>query len=222
MMYADLVMTNEVIQPLRDVWLRPRRVFRELAPQPVGTADYVLAAAQGVAASIAVYHSSLAAVRPTAGEILKTATLFGPIAGIASVFLFAALYTKLSARSGRTVERSQVFHVLAYGGIPVVATLLLWAVAAAFVGEAAIVPAAADDTDGFVTVILTVQSLGYTFLLLWSVVLQVMGFSEIQGVATGKAFGTWVVGQLIVVAAAFLLAVIVSALFAGTAAGFAP
>ena len=208
-------MTNEPIRPLKDVWLRPRRVFRELASQPIGASDYVLAAAQGIAASIAVYRSPVFGTQTSAADILRTSLLFGPIAGIVSAALFTAVYTKLSARSGRKVPRNGVFHVLTYGGIPVVATLALWAVGAAFIGDAAIATARGAHAEGFESAVLTLQSFGYTFLVLWSVVLQVMGFSEIQGVATGKAFGTWVAGQILVALGAFFLAVVASVLFAG-------
>jgi hypothetical protein len=37
----------------------------------------------------------------------------------------------------------------------------------------------------------------YLLLWFWSVVLQVMGFSEIMGLTTRKAFGVWVLGQLL-------------------------
>jgi hypothetical protein len=52
-------------------------------------------------------------------------------------------------------------------------------------------------------------------LLIWSVVLQVMGFSEMQALTTRKAFGVWVLGQLIILLAALFLAVLVATLFPG-------
>ena len=39
--YALRVMPTESIRPLQDVWLRPRRVFRELADAPVGLVERV-------------------------------------------------------------------------------------------------------------------------------------------------------------------------------------
>ena len=33
---------------LQEVWIRPRKVFRELADRPVGAADFLLSAAQGM------------------------------------------------------------------------------------------------------------------------------------------------------------------------------
>jgi preprotein translocase subunit SecD len=53
------------------------------------------------------------------------------------------------------------------------------------------------------------------FLLIWSIVLQVMGFSEIQGFATRKAFGVWALGQIIGVLVSMFLALIVELLFPG-------
>jgi hypothetical protein len=211
------VPTTEPIRPLKDVWLRPRRVFRELASRPVGITDHLLAAAQGVATSITVYRTQLAGMHAGAAEILASSFLFGPLAGIASLYLFAAIYGRLVARAGAAAARNQVFHVLAYGGIPVAASLILWVFTALFVGDAAIVatPTAGADLDSFVAIVLRAQSLVYVLLLLWSVVLQVMGFSEIQGFAVRKSFAVWVLGQVLALLAALFLTVVIAILFPG-------
>jgi Yip1 domain len=209
------VSSTELIRPLKDVWLRPRRVFRELATRPVGITDYLLAAAQGVATSIAVYRTQLAGSQASAAEILGSSLLFGPIGGVASLYLFAAIYGRLGARAGGKSERNQVFHVLAYGGLPVAASLLLWAFTALLVGEVAIVDRPSAEVDGFVALVLRLQFAAYLLLLLWSVVLQVMGFSEIQGLATRKAFGVWVLGQLLALFAAVFLSMLIATLFPG-------
>ena len=217
--------STEPVRPLRDVWLKPRRVFRELASQPVGITDYLLAAAQGVATSIAVYRTQFAGTHASAAEALQSSLLFGPIGGVFSLYLFAAIYGRLGARAGGTSKRNQVFHVLAYGGIPVAASLVLWALTAFIVGEAAIVatpggaaPGASTpggDVDGFVAFVLRLQFAIYVLLMLWSVVLQVMGFSEIQGLTTRKAFAVWVLGQLLALLAAFFLMFLIALLIPG-------
>jgi hypothetical protein len=214
------VPSTEPVRPLKDVWLKPRRVFRELASKPVGITDYLLAAAQGVATSMAVYRTQFAGAHPSAAEVLQSSLLFGPIGGVFSLYLFAAIYGRLGARAGGTSKRNQVFHVLAYGGIPVAVSLILWALTALFIGEAAIIdtPAAATpgtDVDGFVAFVLRLQFAGYVLLMLWSVVLQVMGFSEILGLTTRKAFGVWVLGQLLALLAALFLSALIALLFPG-------
>src|SRR5258707_7565218 len=50
--------------------------------------------------------------------------------------------------------------------------------------------------DSFVAFVLRVQLASYMLLWLWTIVLQVMGFSEILGLTTRKAFGVWVLGQI--------------------------
>ena len=211
--------STEPVHPLKDVWLKPRRVFRELASQPVGLTDYLLAAAQGVATSMAVYRTQFAGTHASAADVLQSSLLFGPIGGVVSLYLFAAIYGRLGARAGGTSKRNQVFHVLAYGGVPVAASLVLWALTAFIVGEAAIIdtPVATPgaDVDGFVAFVLRLQFAGYVLLLLWSVVLQVMGFSEIQGLTTRKAFGVWVLGQFLALLAAFFLSILIALLFPG-------
>jgi hypothetical protein len=50
---------------------------------------------------------------------------------------------------------------------------------------------------------------------MWSVVLQVMGFSEIQGFATRKALAVWVLGQFVGLLVSVFLAVLIERLFPG-------
>src|SRR4029077_20194937 len=140
-----------------------------LATQPIGVTDYLLAAAQGLATAVMVYRTQLSASGATAGEILGTAFIFGRIGGVVSMYLFAAIYGRLGARAGGKSARNQVFHVLAYGGIPVAASLLLWLFTALLVGDAAVVAKPAVEMDGFVAFVLRAQFVAYMLLLFWSI-----------------------------------------------------
>jgi Yip1 domain len=210
------VPTTEPIRPLKDVWLRPRRVFRELATRPVGAADFLLAVAQGIANSVMVSRTQLAESNASAAEILVRSFIFGPLAGVVSIYLFAAIYGRLGARAGGKSARNQVFHVLAYGGVPVAASLVLWIFTALLVGEAAVVERPGVELDGFVAFVLRAQFVSYMLLLLWSSVLQVMGFSEILGLATRKAFGVWVLGQVLGLLLYLFISILIMILFPGT------
>ncbi len=190
-------------------------MFRELATRPVGATDYLLAAAQGTATAVMVYRTQLSGSGFSAAEILLSACIFGPLGGILSMYIFAAIYGRLGKRAGGKSARNQVFHVLAYGGIPVAASLLLWIFTALLVGEAAIIEKPAAEVDGFVGFVLSAQLAAYMLLLFWSVVLQVMGFSETLGLTTRKAFAVWVLGQLLWLLAALILSVLMTILFPG-------
>jgi hypothetical protein len=216
------VSSTEPIHPLKDVWLRPRRVFRELATRPIGAADFLLAATQGVATSIMVSRTQSAGSNVGTAEILGSALIFGPLAGVVSMYLFAAIYARLGTRAGGKSTRNQVFHVLAYGGIPVAASLILWMFTALLVGEAAVVERPGVEIDGFVAFVLRVQFASYLLLLMWSFVLQVMGFSEILGLATRKAFGVWVLGQVLALFLALFLSLLIAVLFPGIVPSTAP
>lgn len=207
--------TTEQIRPIRDVWLRPRRVFRELAAQPISATDYLLAAAQGIATSVMVYRTQLSGSGATAGEVLGSSFIFGPLGGVLSLYLFAAIYGRLGKRAGGKSARNQVFHVLAYGGVPVAASLVLWIFTALLVGEAAIIEKPGAEVDGFVAFVLQAQFAAYMLLLFWSIVLQVMGFSETLGLATRKAFAVWALGQLLWLLAALFLSMLIMGLFPG-------
>jgi hypothetical protein len=190
-------------------------VFRELADRPIGLTDHVLAAAQGVATSLTLYRTQLGAMHASAADVVEISFLFGPIGGIVGLYLFAAIYRRLGVRAGGKSARNQVIHVLAYGGIPVVASLILRAFTALFVGEPAIVDTPGAELDGFVGFILSAQVAAYVLLLLWSVVLQVMGLSEMLGLATGRTFAVWLLGQVFTSLAAVILSVLVAVLFPG-------
>ncbi|MEA3142365.1 MAG: hypothetical protein QOK23_4534 [Gammaproteobacteria bacterium] len=163
------------------------------------------------------YRTQLSGSNAGAAEILGSAVIFGPLAGVVSMVLFAAIYGRLGKRAGGKSTRNQVFHVLAYGGTPVAASLVLWIFTALVVGEPALIERPGVEIDGFVAFMLRAQFVAYMLLLLWSVVLQVMGFSEILGLTTRKAFGVWLLGQLLALLLALFLSILIGILFPGLA-----
>ena len=190
-------------------------MFRALAGRPVGIFDYLLAAAQGIGSFLALYRAEGAGAHHSVEEILANSFAYGAIAGVTSVFLMAVIYGRLAARAGGKSTTTQVIHVLAYGGVPMVASLAIWVLIALLAGEAAFVETPRADVEGFLVLLLRVQFISYVLLLLWSVVLQVMGLSEIQGLATRKSLGVWVLGQIVGFLASLFLAVLIEALFPG-------
>jgi len=211
--YPAPVLPSEPIRPLHDVWLRPRRVFRELASRPIGRTDYLLGAAQGIAGWLALSRAQNFGATSSVAEIFGKALVIGSVAGIVSLFLMATIYARLGARGGRTAARNQVFHVMAYGGVPLAASLILWVFAALLAGEATFMEAPHPDTEGFIALLLRIQFLSYVVLTLWSVVIQVMGLSEVQGLTTRKALGLWLLGQLIGFLALLFLMILIATLF---------
>jgi hypothetical protein len=204
------VLPNDPINPLKDVWLRPRRVFRELATQPVGVVDYLLGAAQGVVNCLALYRTQGAGLHDSVEEILGKSFLFGPFAGIASLFVMGFIYGRLGRRAGGASKRPQVFHVLAYGGVPVLVSLGLWVLTALLAGESTFVETPRADIEIFVVLLLHAQFIAYILLQVWSVVLQVMGFSELLAITIAKALGLLVMGQILLwVGLAMLLLLLV-------------
>jgi hypothetical protein len=216
------VLPTEPIRPLKDVWLRPRRVFRELATQPVGIINYLLAAAQGIGNFLALYRHEGAGAHSSVVAILANSFAYGAVAGVASVYLMAVIYRRLGARAGGKSTTNQVLHVLTYGSVPMAASLAIWVLTALLAGEATFVETPRADTEGFLVLLLHAQFISYVLLLIWSIVLQVMGFSEIQGLATRKAFGVWFLGQIIGFLASLFLALLVEALFPGLLLHFIP
>lgn len=190
-------------------------MFRELAGRPAGITDYLLMAAQGIGNFLALSRTESAGAHRSAGEILSNSVVYGAVAGIASLFLMAIIYRRLGTRAGGKATTSQVIHVLAYGSVPMVASLAIWVLTALLAGEDTFLETPRADAEGFLVLLLHMQFISYVLLLLWSIVLQVMGFSEIQGLTTRKAFGVWVVGQIIGFLTSLFLAYLIEALFPG-------
>lgn len=191
---------------LQEVWIRPRKIFRELADAPVGATDYLLAAAQGVASALVLGRMQGWGLTEDVGAILFKAAAQGSIMGIAAIWIYAWLYTWLGRNTGGVATKPQIIHVLTYGSVPLAALLAIWCVAALILGNQAFVDHPVGEADLFVRLLMGVQSAAYLLLALWSTILQVMGLSEMHRVRTRGALGTWLLGQFVV---ALALAVIV-------------
>jgi hypothetical protein len=207
------VLPEEPIRPLHDVWLRPRRVFRELSSRPIDVVDYLLGAAQGFVNWLAYSRALNAGAHSSVAQIFGKALLIGSVAGIASLFLMGAIYARLSPRGRKKSARNQVIHLLAYGGVPIVASVVVWVFTALLAGEATFEQALRPDVEGFIALLLHAQFYAYVLLTIWSVVIQVMGLSEIQGVTARKAFGVWVLGQVIGFLVLLFLMILIATLF---------
>jgi hypothetical protein len=197
-------------------------VFRELAARPVGITDYLLAAAQGIGNFLALYRHEGAGAHSSVEEILAKSLAYGAVAGVVSVYLMAVIYGRLGLRAGGKSTTNQVIHVLAYGGVPMAASLAIWVLTALLAGEATFVETPRADLEAFLALLLHLQFTSYVLLLIWSIVLQVMGLSEIQGLTTRKAFGVWFLGQIIGFLASLFLALVIETLFPGILIHFIP
>ena len=193
-----------------------------MAARPVGITDYLLAAAQGIGNFLALYRHEGAGAHSSVEEILAKSLAYGAVAGVVSVYLMAVIYGRLGTRAGGKSTTNQVIHVLAYGGVPMAASLAIWVLTALLAGEATFVETPRADLEDFLVLLLHVQFISYVLLLIWSIVLQVMGLSEIQGLATRKAFGVWFLGQIIGFLASLFLALVIEMLFPGILIHFIP
>jgi len=197
-------------------------VFRELAARPLGIADYLLAAAQGVGNLLALCRHVGAGAHSSVEAILAISFAYGAVSGVVSVYLMDIIYGRLGLRAGGKSTTTQVIHVLAYGGVPMAASLAIWVLTALLAGEATFVETPRADLEAFLALLLHLQFTSYVLLFIWSIVLQVMGLSEIQGLTTRKAFGVWFLGQIIGFLVSLFLALAIETLFPGILIHFIP
>jgi hypothetical protein len=147
--------------------------------------------------------------------ILAISFAYGAVSGLVSVYLMAVIYGRLGLRAGGKSTTTQVIHVLAYGGVPMAASLAIWVLTALLAGEATFVETPRADLEAFLALLLHLQFISYVLLFIWSIVLQVMGLSEIQGLTMRKAFGVWFLGQIIGFLVSLFLALAIETLFPG-------
>ena len=211
--YAALVMPDDPIRPLNDVWLRPRRVFRELATEPVGRWDLLLGAAQGIGNFLVLSRLRDAGASYGLVEIFAAATMVGSVVGIVGLYVMGAIYARLGSGGAANPNlKRQTIHVLAYSAVPMAVSLGIWVLTALIAADATFLSAPRPEDEGFITILLGVQFISSGLLMIWSVVLQVMGFSEILKVTPGKAFGIWALGQLVGFLAGLFMAVLLTTL----------
>jgi hypothetical protein len=193
-----------------------------MAARPVGFVDYLLAAAPGIGNFLALYRTQGGGAHRDVAEILGNSIIYGAVAGVLGLFLMAIIYRRLGARAGGKSTTPQVIHVLAYGSVPLAASLAIWVLTALLAGEAAFVETPRADAEGFVVLLVHLQVIAYVLLWIWSIVLQVMGLSEIQGLATRKAFVLWVLGQIIGLLVWMFFVLVFDTLFPGVLLRFIP
>jgi hypothetical protein len=191
--------------------------------------DYLLGAAQGIVSWLALSRAESAGTTSSALDIIGVALAVGPVAGVLGLYLMAAVYSRLGRRAGRppagTVlaegsaaaasTRDQMFHVLAYSGVPLVVSLALWLLAALIAGATVFVETPRADLELFLAIVVRAQFCAHIALVAWSLLLQVMGFSEVARLTVRRAFGVWLLGQVLVACAVLVLAVIAEGLLPG-------
>jgi hypothetical protein len=200
------------LRPLRDVWLKPRRVFRALGAKPIALTDYLLAGAQGIVSVLVLSRGQSLGAKMSVVQVLGEAGLIGPIAGILGVFVLAAIYTRLGRRMGGQATRPQIVHVFAYGGVPMLASLILWLLVADLAGASSFMETPSSALPLFLRILLKLQFVVHGLLVLWSSLLQVMGLSEMQSMSVRRAFGMWLLGQLLTWLAAIVFLIGIGAL----------
>jgi len=97
--------------------------------------------------------------------------------------------------------------VLSYGGVPLVASLGLWLLTAAVAGSTAFMQQPPTTPEPLAALLLSVQPVVHLALIGWSLLLQVMGFAEVEGLALRRAVGVWIAGQLLVLIAVVVVGV---------------
>ncbi|MGA2776438.1 MAG: hypothetical protein ABSF94_02700 [Steroidobacteraceae bacterium] len=191
-----------------------------MAATPIGWRDYLLAAAQGIVSMFVLSRAQSAGGGAGIAAIFGDALIIGPFAGVLGVWVMAEIYSRLGRRAGGAATAAQLFHVFAYGGVPVVASLAIWLIAALLAGQATFLDAPGKDLAPFLRLLLHAQFVAHCALAAWSFVLQIMGLSEMESIRVRRAFAVWILGQLVVWVGSLLLLILLNTL--GLIAGGAP
>jgi hypothetical protein len=201
------ILSTQPFNPWVSMWTEPRETVRQLMQQGQDGRVLLLGALAGVAQLLD------GAVRGQLGDsallsnILLVVVLLGAPTGLASLYLGSWLTAWTGRWLGGTADASALRVPIAWGGLPVVAGLVLGLVAFALVGsDLFTAPTARVGANPVVSLFM----FGMIILTLWAVVLLAQSIAEAQGYASAwRGLGNLLLAGLTLIAVVVGLVVIV-------------
>lgn len=204
------------VNPWNSMWTRPRETVRHLVETDPKRMVLVLAALAGV--SQMLNRASIKSLGDTLSTpvILLAALLLGPLFGIVALYIGGALIAWTGKWIGGSAPASHIRTALAWGNLPIAASLVVWVADLALFGH-----------DNFTTAKPRLQaSHGLSFLLMlsglvsavlgiWAIVLMVKGVGEVQGFSAWKALGNVLLAGLVLVVPIIVLGIAAAVLIPG-------
>ena len=198
-------MNRIVGHPLVSIWTRPRATIRSIVGTDPTRYVLVLAALAGVRQALnEMTISQLGDEFGPAGLIIL-ALGAGAVAGMVGLYLAAWLFEVTGRWLGGTARARELRAALAWGGVPLVAALLVVALEVLLYGQAIFTSALPSLNQKPVFLALRVVE---SVLSIWALVLLLKCVSEVQGFSIWKALVNTVLATLAIVLPIALLVLV--------------
>lgn len=190
--------------PWLTMWTRPRRTVRTLVETRPDHLVLLLAGLAGVGQVL-----DRASFRSMGDDysitmILVAAVVLGPVFGIISLHVGAALIRWTGSWLGGSASTEHVRTALAWGGLPQVVGVFLWVPAFLLFGEELFTTATPRlEASGGLAALMVLYGLTSIVLGVWSIVLVLKGVGETHGFSAWRALGSVLLVLLMVVGAVF-------------------
>lgn len=203
------------LDPWLSMWTQPRATLRRIAATDADHGVLTLAALGGVAQVLDRASTQNLGDEHGVGAILLAAVLAGPIAGVIGIYVGAWLLTVSGRWIGGEAPGAHLRAALAWGNLPNVAGLLLWAPALALVGGEMFTSATPQlENQPLLALFLLPLGLLWVALAVWSLVLIVLGTAQVQGFSGWRALGNLLLAALLFAVPFLMLGVLAYALLA--------
>lgn len=190
----------EEVNPFVSIWFRPRVTVRWIVHSNPTLHLWLLAGLAGIADSFDNAVDRDAGDVMSLPAILALVIALGPLFGIVQILIYAALIRWTGKWLGGIAESEDVRAALAWGGMPAVASLLLWAIQISLFGNT--VFESGDPLlkqTGFLDVVSFLITLGEAILGIWYLVLVCNTVAEVQGYQSAwKGLGNLILPILVI------------------------
>ena len=204
----EVALTDKDI--FRRIWTTPRLVFRFLNEYEYDNHVRILLVLSGVANALGSASSRNLGSKMSLTGVLVSCVLGGVIFNWITYYIYAALISwtggRLKARGGIDA----IVRVLAYSSIPTAVSLLFVIPQIAIYGNEVFKSHGNMTSAGLMPNIFVWASVFIEGILgLWSIVLCVIGISEVQGLSIGKAILNMLIPIAILVVAILLIVAVI-------------
>ncbi len=206
----------EPLRPWRTIWTQPRATVRHLVETDPDYMVLVLASLGGVAQVLDRASTRNLGDRLPLWGILLLALLVGPLGGIASLYIGAALAHWTGRWLGGVAPVAHLRTAGAWANVPNAWGLLLWVAAIALIGQEMFTRETPrlDSSPGLILLMMLI-SIAFIILGIWSFILLLKGVAEVQGFSAWRALGNVLLAGAVIVVPAVLvglgIAIIVTA-----------
>ena len=195
------------MQPLLEMWIRPRDVVRRLVEENPEKGVVLLALVGGICHVLDRASGRSAGDQLPFWAILLLVAVFGPLAGLVKLHVGAALVHWTGRWLGGVGTPLHLRTAIAWGSVPMIVVLALWFPLLFIIGGEMFTDEMPRTESDLRRLALLLGSVGVQAALeVWSLVISVKAIAQIQAFSAWRALGNLVLAGMVVLVPVLALA----------------